>query len=465
MNISLQWCKFVIVLMSFLRSESLRGPSLGGLSHLQGGRSYRGALGAWKWPSLPGVVNNVDTNERSYADGREEVVRRYFELWNERSMEEATSLFSANAIYEDTLYPERFEGQSDIKFHLVRVAEALPRSFKFVVDEITPATASAESVAVVGVQWHVEAQEGKKLPFTRGSSIYKIDTYGKICYGFDVPEPTIKSGSFSLAILRQASNFIESPTKVIPAVAWLFYCWFLFISDAAPGPNALQLDPATWEEVRDLSLNFWLVLPLAGSGPVVHPGLEAIFNMVLAWSALFVGFASDGIGQGRKSMVPTLLGAQFGTNAVLLPYLVSRDKYNGSVETESIERGLLDTLAVKVGESKLLPIVLSVVFSSSLGWLWLGRLEYFPSDERFGSLFDLLSNDRLGFSFCVDLVYFSFFQGWLVEDDAARRDWSVVSSARKSELLQAAKIVPFFGLVRYFLYRPSSSRELSDHDS
>ena len=61
--------------------------------------------------------------------GREQVVRQYFEFWNERRMEEATSLFSSDATYEDTLYPERFDGQEGIKFHLLRVAEALPKSF------------------------------------------------------------------------------------------------------------------------------------------------------------------------------------------------------------------------------------------------------------------------------------------------------------------------------------------------
>lgn len=56
-------------------------------------------------------------------------------------------------------------------------------------------------------------------------------------------------------------KLLESPIRVVPFAGWLFYCYFLFISNYAPGPNALALDPATWQEVRDLSLNFWLVMP------------------------------------------------------------------------------------------------------------------------------------------------------------------------------------------------------------
>ena len=55
-----------------------------------------------------------------------------------------------------------------------------------------------------------------------------------------------------------------------------------------------------------------------------HTGLEAIFNLVLAWSALFAGFAADGRrGRPQGSMLPTLLGMQFLTNAFFLPYLAT----------------------------------------------------------------------------------------------------------------------------------------------
>ena len=111
-------------------------------------------------------------------------------------MDSATSLFSDDCVYEDTLYPETFNGKDEVKFHLERVAKALPDNFRFCVDEISD-VASGSFPAIVGVKWHVEA-DGKPLPFTRGSSVYKISKEGKIIEGFDVPEPVVKSGNFSL---------------------------------------------------------------------------------------------------------------------------------------------------------------------------------------------------------------------------------------------------------------------------
>jgi hypothetical protein len=185
--------------------------------------------------------------------------------------------------------------------------------------------------------------------------------------------------------------------------------------------------------------------------------------MVLAWSALFIGFVSDGDfvsessasekDASRKSMVPTLVAMQFLTNAILLPHLFTR-----KVPTEPedfLVKGVENKpLALSAGESKALPVVLSVVFTLSLAWVFLGREEMF-SDARFSSLFDLLSSDRLGFSFCVDLLYFWSFQGWMVDDDVRRRDWAGFGSKEQSSLVQAAKKVPFFGLAYYFFKRPT----------
>ena len=77
------------------------------------------------------------------------LVRRYFELWNERRMAEAVALFSEDCVYEDTLYPGSFEGHDTLRAHLFKVADALPDSFAFVVDEI------ADGGETIGVQWHV----------------------------------------------------------------------------------------------------------------------------------------------------------------------------------------------------------------------------------------------------------------------------------------------------------------------
>eukprot|EP00613_Pedinella_sp_CCMP2098_P055662 CAMPEP_0171896252 /NCGR_PEP_ID=MMETSP0992-20121227/47473_1 /TAXON_ID=483369 /ORGANISM="non described non described, Strain CCMP2098" /LENGTH=227 /DNA_ID=CAMNT_0012524241 /DNA_START=281 /DNA_END=961 /DNA_ORIENTATION=+ len=199
-------------------------------------------------------------------------VQRYFDAWNRRDMKEACAQFAEECAYEDTQYASSFVGKEALEAHLNRVAEALPPTFQFCIDDL------ADGGSVVGVQWHVENQ-GKPLPFTRGCSMYRVDpSSGLLVSGFDVP-------------LQQRHP---------------------------PGPDATQLDPATWQEVVDLSLNFFLVAPLLHLpfSPALHPGLEGVFNLLLAWAAAFSGFAADGRkGRPHGSMVPTLAGMQLLTNA------------------------------------------------------------------------------------------------------------------------------------------------------
>ncbi len=200
----------------------------------------------------------------------------FFAAWNKRDMEAACACFSDDCVYEDTQYSGAFEGKAKLREHLDRVADALPDTFAFVVDDI------ADGGDTVGVRWHVE-NAGEPLPFTRGASIYKSNENGLLCSGFDVPEPApIKPGGSGLALLSLASKIIDEPIRAAPLLCALVYCWQLFLAEGQllPGPSALALDGATWVEVRDLSLNFWFVGPsvFGGAFPVVHPGLELCGN-------------------------------------------------------------------------------------------------------------------------------------------------------------------------------------------
>ena len=69
---------------------------------------------------------------------------------------------------------------------------------------------------------------------------------------------------------------------------------------------------------------------------------------------------------------------------------------------------------------------------------------------------DLLSSDRLTYSFAVDLLMFWLFQGWLVADDMARRQWQSPSA------LWMARLIPCFGLVIYLLQRPAIPSPVTD---
>ena len=227
--------------------------------------------------------------------------------------------------------------------------------------------------------------------------------------------------------------------------------------------------------MRDLSLNFFFVAPALRLpfSPVVHPVLEAVFNLVLAWAAAFAAFASDGVvppgrgGSGRSSMWPTLLGMQFLTNAVLLPYLALRPPPPGlsaaaggdgkPPSTPRLFAEDLGALEAAVGESRALGPALAVVGAASVGWGLFARGDDFGDvPTRFASASVLLSHDRLGASFLVDLALFAAFQGWLVDDDLRRRGVSDPAKAtgELKALRAAAKFLPFFGLCAYAALRP-----------
>ena len=110
---------------------------------------------------------------------------------------------------------------------------------------------------------------------------------------------------------KQPALQVES--RALPLATWGAYCAIVFFSHGIlPGPAAPQLAPATWSEVLGLSLNFWLVAPLLDLpfAAQLHPGLEAIFNLMLAWAACWAGFLVDGRnGRARGSFVPPRSGS------------------------------------------------------------------------------------------------------------------------------------------------------------
>ena len=129
----------------------------------------------------------------------------FFDAWNQRDMTTAVGLFSEDVQYEDTVYPDIFDGRNQLRAHLLRVADALPESFQFVVDDFSSGPEDAEAI---GVKWHVESN-GNQLPFTRGCSFYKFNAAGEICSGFDLVEPSLKPGDATLALLSLASKVLK----------------------------------------------------------------------------------------------------------------------------------------------------------------------------------------------------------------------------------------------------------------
>eukprot|EP00977_Amphora_coffeiformis_P027615 scaffold34624_cov132-Amphora_coffeaeformis.AAC.1 len=370
----------------------------------------------------------------------------YFDAWNRRDMKAAVNAFADDVTYDDTAFPEPFQGKDKLKAHLILCADCFPDSFSFRVDDYVVSSHQ------VGIQWHVE-NNGRTLPYTRGCSFYQLNHQGLILNGVDFVEPSgpIKPGTLDVWKKTIIAQLQHEPVRLIPLTAWVAYIGIVFFSDGIlPGANALKLEPRTWEEVLNLSINFFFVSPLLGLpfAPVVHPLLESVFNGLLAWAALFAGFLTD----DRRNkpnvfpMVSAVIGMQFLTSAFFLPYLAFRSSELDFVVTQ---QDVQENLSAKIAENRALPAVLGSVGALSIYWAFTGRIDEFGTfPERWTSFIDLLSIDRVGSSFIVDLAIFGLFQGWLIEDDVMRRgDVNPV-------LKNVAKLIPFFGLAAYLGLRP-----------
>ena len=392
-----------------------------------------------------------DSDDNEVTDNTSlSVVEQYFEAWNKRDMKTAITLFTPTCQMRDLQYDDAFSGRDQFEQHLLRVKDCLPSSFNFVVDDIAIANSKA------GVLWHVENNDSP-LAFTRGCSFYTIDAKsGLIESGFEIPEKAPPKMGY---VNTLKAKFEAEPIRFVPAAIWVAYMYILFVSDGIlPGVNALALEQRTWEEVRDLSLNFFLVAPSLNLpfSPVVHPMLEGVFNLLLAWAAMFAGFLSDER-KDKPNLLPfgpMLVGMQFLTSGFLLPYLFTRSvETNSEVYKEDID-GDVQTL---VGEWRPLGASLAFVGTASIFWGLYARPEFGEFSERYASFGDLLSIDRVGSSFIVDLVIFAVFQSWFVDDDLKRRG---VEAGDMAVLRNVAKYIPFFGLAKYLTLRPSlPSRE------
>jgi len=308
-------------------------------------------------------------------------------------MNSAVECFTEDCTYDDTQYPEPFQGKPALRKHLLKVAANLPQSFQFVIDDL----AVSNNGEKVGVQWHVE-NNGEQLPFTRGCSFYTCDLdTGLIQSGFDVPEPAgIKPGSAGLNVLSLASKLIEEPVRAIPLVLWGLYMYIVFFSNGIlPGADALQLEQRTWEEVLNLSLNFFMVAPILNLpfSPVIHPGLEGIFNLLLSWAAMFAGFLSDEREEKPNllPLFPIVVGMQFLTSAFYLPYLASRTSEDSNKPSAVVYQEDLGDIERIAGESRALGPFLGFVGTGSIFWgLFARQAEFGGFQERYSSLIDLL---------------------------------------------------------------------------
>ena len=223
-----------------------------------------------------------------------------------------------------------------------------------------------------------------------------------------------------------------------------------------PYSSPTALEQRTWEEVRDLSINLFLVLHALHLpfSPVVHSMLEGVFNFLPVWVAMFAGFLSD-----KREDKPNLY--RFG------PMLVGLQCLTSGLFTRTLERSGSSTeetwtsavvywedisrfLQRKVAKWRPLGLFLGEVGASLILWGLLTRPEEYGNfGTRYVSFLDLLSMDRVG-TFIVNLIIIAPFQGWFADNDLMRQG---VGSAKLLLLRNAAKFVPFFRLMAYLTLR------------
>lgn len=136
----------------------------------------------------------------------EEVVKTFWDITQEGTFTKALPLFTENAVYYDMLYNKPFIGKKAIEKHLQNMEKSLPKSLAFILDDV------AAGSDKVGTRWHVETKNGRKLPFSRGASMYSFvfTDEGKplIKEAWDFPETPLKTAGLVLPLLRFASKVL-----------------------------------------------------------------------------------------------------------------------------------------------------------------------------------------------------------------------------------------------------------------
>jgi ketosteroid isomerase-like protein len=77
-------------------------------------------------PSKAGFFDQLFNTNRKPTNNAAE---RYFEAWNRRDMDAAIDVFADDCQYEDTVFPEPFDGKAALKKHLYLCADSMPSTF------------------------------------------------------------------------------------------------------------------------------------------------------------------------------------------------------------------------------------------------------------------------------------------------------------------------------------------------
>ena len=129
----------------------------------------------------------------------------FYNSWNNKDIEKAITYFSDDIIFNDAQYDKPFIGKNEVKNYLQECADSLT-GWSFIIDDY------AEDIngRKVGLKWHVSDSSNIPLPFpNKGISFLKFNENGLITECNDMVEPTVKTGSFQLPLLRVVSKLLN----------------------------------------------------------------------------------------------------------------------------------------------------------------------------------------------------------------------------------------------------------------
>ena len=241
-------------------------------------------------------------------------------------------------------------------------------------------------------------------------------------------------------------------TRYTAAATFALYTYstFSFTNGAnVDGVNSLLVG---LREALELSLNFAFVTPVVFPtlAPTYAPTYEALFNLVVAWAFLFLGFVSEDL--SKRQIVPYSIVAKlilFITNFVYLPFLVIRRPNPYLVQNPVADPSPL----LRVSESEWLPIGVTILAITSLAWALFGRDIGGDAGDvitRFKQFQILLNSNILAHSLGLDCAVLALLQSALVNDDVKRRAWK---GSDCDNAVAAARFVPLFGLAYYLWCR------------
>jgi hypothetical protein len=221
------------------------------------------------------------------------------------------------------------------------------------------------------------------------------------------------------------------PGWVSPALWGVFalYAYALLLGTELPGEPAWNIQPHTLQSVTDLSLDFFFVAPaLDAAGlslfpaPAVHPAELALFNLVNAWSLMFLGLLAADARGARLPLLPVWSGQMFLTNVFLLPWMAARASPGASADADddaaadaavSADARLPPPLAA-LAASPLLGVVGGAVGVASVAWFALADVPGAAAGAdasslaaRWAHLLSVAQEDRLTLAFGVDCVVYS----------------------------------------------------------